>query len=94
MESKFQIAAKGMEDLARANTNFNLNNTEKLEMYKYYKQATVGDVEGSRPGMFSMKARAKWDAWNSVKGMTKEEAQTAYVEFAKKFVAADVVAQL
>ena len=41
-------------------------------------QATVGDVEGSQPWAVQMEARAKWDAWNSVKGMPKEEAMKQY----------------
>jgi diazepam-binding inhibitor (GABA receptor modulating acyl-CoA-binding protein) len=28
-----------------------------------------------------LEARAKWDAWNSVKGMAKEEAQRQYAAF-------------
>ena len=38
----------------------------------------MGDVEGSQPWAVQMEARAKWDAWNSVKGMAKEEAMKQY----------------
>jgi hypothetical protein len=31
-----------------------------------------------------MEARAKWDAWNSVKGMSKEEAMKQYIEIVTK----------
>lgn len=31
-----------------------------------------------------LEARAKWDAWNSVKGMAKEEAMRQYVELLTK----------
>lgn len=51
----------------------------KLRYYKYYKQATVGDVEGSQPWATQLEARAKWDAWRSVKGMSKTEAMQKYV---------------
>jgi hypothetical protein len=30
--------------------------------------------------MFKVVERAKWDAWNSVKNLSKEEAMTAYVD--------------
>jgi acyl-CoA-binding protein len=30
--------------------------------------------------MFSFQARAKWDAWNGIKGMSKEDAQKNYID--------------
>ncbi|KAI0789848.1 acyl-CoA-binding protein [Abortiporus biennis] len=53
---------------------------DQLYFYKYYKQATVGDVNTSRPGLLDFVGKAKWDAWNSVKGTSTEEAQKLYVE--------------
>ena len=53
---------------------------EKLECYAYFKQANNGDVEGSQPWSVQFEARAKWDAWNGVKGMSKEEAMQKYVD--------------
>jgi acyl-CoA-binding protein len=50
-----------------------------LELYAYYKQATAGDVTGSRPGMLDMKGRAKFDAWTKKKGTSKDDAMTKYV---------------
>ncbi len=44
----------------------------------------AGDVTGSQPWAVQLEARAKWDAWNSVKGMAKEEAQRLYVELLTK----------
>ncbi|XP_041961612.1 acyl-CoA-binding protein-like isoform X3 [Alosa sapidissima] len=60
---------------------------ELLDMYGYYKQATVGDVNIDRPGMLDMKGKAKWDSWNSRKGMSKEDAMTAYIALAKEIIA-------
>mmetsp|Transcript_1898 Transcript_1898/g.1308 ORF Transcript_1898/g.1308 Transcript_1898/m.1308 type:complete len:89 (-) Transcript_1898:125-391(-) len=59
---------------------------EQLEMYKWYKQATNGDIEIQRPGLLDPKGRAKWDAWNSVKGTSKEESEAKYVEVVKSLV--------
>lgn len=53
---------------------------EKLKFYAYYKQATEGDVTGAQPWAVQMEARAKWDAWNGVKGMSKDEAMKKYIE--------------
>ncbi len=55
-------------------------NEEKLLCYSYYKQATEGDVTGSQPWAIQVTARAKWDAWNKVKGMDKKEAMQKYIE--------------
>jgi len=53
---------------------------ELLELYSLYKQATQGDATGSRPGMLDFKGRAKFDAWASRRGMTKDAAKQAYVD--------------
>ncbi|KAJ3866293.1 acyl-CoA-binding protein [Lentinula novae-zelandiae] len=54
---------------------------DQLFFYKHFKQATVGDVNTSRPtGFTDFKGKAMWDAWNSVKGMSKEDAQKTYVD--------------
>lgn len=57
-----------------------LSNDNKLEMYALFKQATVGDCNTVRPGMMDFKGKAKWDAWESKKGMSKEDAMVGYVK--------------
>lgn len=59
---------------------------ELLELYSLYKQATVGDVVGSRPGMLDFKGRAKYDAWSERKGMAKADAERAYVALVARLV--------
>lgn len=58
----------------------NVDNNAKLEMYKWFKQAENSDCTGKRPGMFNVKARAKYDAWASCKGTPKPLAMQKYVE--------------
>lgn len=55
------------------------SNEELLELYALYKQATQGDVSGSRPGMLDFKGRAKYDAWSGRRGLDKDGAMRAYV---------------
>ncbi len=55
-----------------------------LTLYALYKQATGGDVSGTRPGMLDIKGRAKHDAWTAQKGLTREQAMEAYVALADK----------
>ena len=56
------------------------DNATLLQIYSLYKQATAGDVEGKRPGFTDMVGRAKWDAWNAIKGKSAEEAMQEYVD--------------
>lgn len=51
-----------------------------LKLYAYYKQATVGDVEGRRPGFTDFAGRAKYDAWKKVKGLAAEDAMQRYID--------------
>ena len=52
-------------------------------IYAAYKQATLGDTNIPRPGMFDQRARYKWDAWNSKKGMSQDLAKQEYISYAK-----------
>ena len=55
-----------------------------LSLYAFYKQATQGDVTGSRPTGFDMAGKFKYDAWAKLKGTSKEMAMQAYVELVKR----------
>ena len=74
VSDKFEDAQRRVKALPSAPGNDTL-----LELYALYKQATSGDVSGSRPGMMDFKGRAKYDAWAKKKGTTKEQAMEAYV---------------
>ena len=55
------------------------SNEQRLEFYGLFKQATEGDCNIAQPWAVQLEARAKWDSWNSRKGMAKEECEKAYV---------------
>ena len=55
------------------------SNDQLLDLYGLYKQATEGDVSGSRPGLLDLKGRAKYDAWTKRKGVSKDDAIKKYV---------------
>ena len=61
-----------------------LGNDVLLELYALYKQSTVGNATGDRPGMLDVKGRAKYDAWAKRKGMTKDAAMQAYIDLVAK----------
>lgn len=77
LESRFQTAVELVQSAAG---DFKPSNELKLRMYGLFKQATRGDVSGKKPGMFDFVARAKWEAWEGVKSMPREEAMAAYVD--------------
>jgi acyl-CoA-binding protein len=59
---------------------------ELLELYALFKQGSLGDAQGKRPGMLDMRGRAKFDAWSGKKGMGREAAQAAYVKLVEMLV--------
>ena len=78
---KFEDAQKRVKQLKSAPSNDDL-----LQLYALFKQATVGDVSGSRPGMMDFKGRAKFDAWTGKKGTAKDKAMDAYVALVDRLV--------
>ncbi|KAK6037238.1 acyl CoA binding protein [Cooperia oncophora] len=44
------------------------SNDQLLELYALFKQGTVGDNNTDKPGMFDLKGKAKWSAWDGKKG--------------------------
>lgn len=70
----FEVAAASALNLPAA------TNEDMLTLYALFKQSKVGDCDTSRPGMFDMKARAKWDAWEKAKGLSKDTAMQAYID--------------
>jgi diazepam-binding inhibitor (GABA receptor modulator, acyl-CoA-binding protein) len=56
------------------------DNMTLLQIYALYKQASGGDVDGKRPGFTDMVGRAKWDAWNGLKGKSADDAMQEYVD--------------
>lgn len=74
----FEDVLKTVEKLSLE--DYNLSDNVKLEFYKYYKQATVGDCNKERPWAIYIKDCSKWDAWNSIRGMSSEDAKNNYVD--------------
>ncbi|XP_073438031.1 acyl-CoA-binding domain-containing protein 7 isoform X3 [Dendrobates tinctorius] len=77
----FDKAAEDVKNLKTKPTD-----DELKELYGLYKQATVGDINIDCPGMLDLKGKAKWEAWNSKKGLSKEDAMSAYVSKANELI--------
>jgi acyl-CoA-binding protein len=70
---RFQAAVEASKQLPRRPDNDTL-----LQLYALYKQATLGDNADPLPGIFDLVGRAKYDAWASVKGLSRETAMERY----------------
>ena len=75
LEEKFQAAAQQAQQLPARPDNETL-----LQLYALYKQATVGDAAGKRPGRFDLVGRAKYDAWSNLAGLSRADAMQRYVD--------------
>jgi acyl-CoA-binding protein len=56
------------------------DNMTLLKIYALFKQGSSGDVTGERPGMTDFVGRAKYDAWEQLKGTSQEEAMQQYID--------------
>ena len=78
LKADFEAAVASSKTLSERPDNQTL-----LKIYGLYKQATAGDNTEKKPGFGDMVGRAKWDAWNGMKGTPSEEAMKQYVALIK-----------
>jgi acyl-CoA-binding protein len=79
LTQQFEQAVSDSKNLSERPSNETL-----LQLYSLYKQATEGDVNGDAPNMFDFVAKAKYEAWSSLQGKSKEDAQREYIELVRK----------
>ena len=75
LKARFDQAMADSKQLPERPDNMTL-----LKIYALYKQGSEGDVQGKRPGFTDMVGRAKWDAWNELKGTANEQAMQDYID--------------
>jgi 3-hydroxyacyl-CoA dehydrogenase len=76
LQQQFEKMLAAVRD---ATIDFKPDNMQKLKLYAFYKQAVEGDVTGECPSVINLVERAKWQAWNAIKGMSKEKAMEGYL---------------
>jgi diazepam-binding inhibitor (GABA receptor modulator, acyl-CoA-binding protein) len=81
----FSEAAKKVQTLSERPDDKTL-----LKLYGLYKQAVFGDCNIPQPWAIQVEARAKWDAWNSHLGKSKQQAEQEYVKLVEKLLKRDV----
>ncbi len=75
IKAQFEAAVADSKTLSQKPDNETL-----LKLYSLYKQATAGDVSGEAPSNpFDFVAKAKYNAWESLKGKTTEAAMQEYI---------------
>lgn len=79
INSRFEQAAIAVKSLPSKPDNDTL-----LQLYALYKQGSSGDVSGEKPGFFDFVATAKYEAWESLKGLSEDDARQRYIELVSK----------
>lgn len=76
LKEQFEAAVSNSKSLSHKPGNDVL-----LKLYSLYKQATEGDLATEAPSNpFDFVAKAKYAAWEELKGLTKEDAMQQYVD--------------
>ena len=75
LTATFEAAVANSKDLSDRPVNATL-----LKIYALYKQATAGDNTEKKPSFSDMVNRAKWDAWNNLKGTEADAAKQQYID--------------
>lgn len=61
------------------------SNDTLLQLYALYKQSTEGDINTDPPSNpFDFVSKAKYEAWDKMKGKSKEEAMKEYIQLVNK----------
>lgn len=79
LSAKFSKAASCIQSRASK-----LDNDTLLSLYGYYKQATEGACNTSKPSWYDMKAKTKWEAWHKLGEMSQQNAKQAYIKLVDK----------
>lgn len=80
LKEQFEQAVADSKNLAERPDNETL-----LQLYSLYKQATEGDLTADPPSNpFDFVAKAKYQAWASLKGKSANDAMNNYVALIKK----------
>jgi acyl-CoA-binding protein len=60
-----------------------------LSLYAMFKQAGAGDAVGDKPGITDRVGRAKFDAWDKLRGTSAERAKADYIALVRSLLHAD-----
>lgn len=78
LDKAFGKAAAFLEKLV-LDPSSKISNDIKLQFYGLYKQATEGPCSSPQPSAYRLSARAKWNAWKSLRDVSPEEGMQRYI---------------
>ena len=73
IQKLFKIQSENVKNAESA------SDEDKLYLYKYYKQATVGNINIEQPGFFDFTGKAKYNAWKSVEDTSTLVSMKKYI---------------
>jgi len=79
-----------VEHVRSSNNDEQVPQAVQLEIYGLYKQATEGDVKGSKPSRIKLVSRTKYEAWAACKGMSTQDAMQGYIDRVGQYLVAGV----
>lgn len=80
LHQQFEQAVADSKELSEKPSNDTL-----LQLYSLYKQASEGDVNIDAPtNPFDFVAKVKYEAWDALKGKSKEAAMQEYIDLVAK----------
>jgi len=79
LKSRFEQASLAVKSLPQQPDNDTL-----LKLYALFKQGSTGDVSGDKPGFFDFVGVAKYEAWQSLKGLSQDDAKTQYIDLVRE----------
>ncbi|XP_054743585.1 acyl-CoA-binding domain-containing protein 5 [Anastrepha obliqua] len=85
IEERFQAAVNVIKGLPK-NGPYQPSTAMMLKFYGYFKQATEGPCHHKRPGFWDVVGKAKWDAWNDNRHLTKQQAMERYVDSLREII--------
>ncbi|KJV33141.1 acyl-CoA-binding protein [Luteibacter yeojuensis] len=86
LQSQFEQASLDITRLGHRPDNDTL-----LRIYALYKQGAEGDVHGDKPGFFDFVGTAKYEAWATLRGTTREQAMRDYIALVRALGASGFV---
>lgn len=85
IEERFQAAVNVIKGLPK-NGPYQPSMSMMLKFYGLFKQASEGNCSPKKPAFWDVVGRAKWDAWNSNRHLSKEQAMQRYVESLQEII--------
>lgn len=79
LKAQFEAAAQAAQKLATKPDSKTL-----LQLYALYKQASLGDAAGAKPGLGDFVGRAKYEAWEKMRGMSRDAAMQQYIAMVER----------